>query len=84
MRFYRIMRLSDGLFSTGGEEPQWTKQGKFWSRLSHLLNHVNHVAPEDYYLVGEVVVVTYNLCEIGRYATIVDAKAAESHNGRGN
>jgi hypothetical protein len=78
------MKLSDGLFSTGGEKPQWTKQGKFWTRLSHMVNHVNNVAPKGFYPVGDVVVVVYNLCEAGRYATIVEAKAFNGEQKNGN
>lgn len=29
-KLYRIRRKSDGLFSTGGSRPLWTKNGKLW------------------------------------------------------
>lgn len=37
---YKIRR-SDGRFSTGGCRPRWTKNGKTWTNLGHLKNHLN-------------------------------------------
>ncbi len=38
-KVYRIMR-KDGLFSNGGTEPDFNKQGKTWSTLGQLKNHL--------------------------------------------
>lgn len=37
---YKI-QSPEGLFSTGGCRPKWTKGGKTWTSLAHLKNHLN-------------------------------------------
>ena len=37
---YMIRRMSDGLFSTGGASPRFTKTGKIWKNLNNLHNHL--------------------------------------------
>lgn len=41
MKIYKIRRKSDGLFSTGGVSPSWSKTGKTWNQIGHLKNHLN-------------------------------------------
>lgn len=36
---YKIRRVSDGLYSTGGGTPSWRKTGKVWAGLNQLHNH---------------------------------------------
>lgn len=36
--FYRIQDSETGLFSTGGENPNWTKNGKIW-KITGLRKH---------------------------------------------
>ena len=38
--FYKIRRKSDGLFSTGGSSPRFSKQGKSWSSRGNLDRHL--------------------------------------------
>ena len=38
---FKIRRKSDGLFSTGGTTPKFTKNGKTWSSIGALKNHLN-------------------------------------------
>jgi hypothetical protein len=38
--FYKIRRKSDGLFSTGGSSPRFTKTGKSWSNRGNLDRHL--------------------------------------------
>ncbi len=38
---YKIKRLVDKLYSTGGRCPRFTKNGKVWSTLPGLKNHLN-------------------------------------------
>lgn len=38
---YMIRRNSDGLFSTGGMDPRFSKNGKAWSNFGHLRNHLH-------------------------------------------
>lgn len=42
------IRRRDGLFSTGGCRPRWTKNGKTWTNLGHLKNHLNITDPGVY------------------------------------
>lgn len=37
---YKIRRKSDGLFSTGGNCPKFTKVGKTWKAIGHVKNHL--------------------------------------------
>lgn len=41
MKVYKIQRKSDGLFSTGGMSPTFSKTGKTWNAIGHLKNHLN-------------------------------------------
>ena len=37
---YKIRRKSDGLFSTGGQVPDFNKAGKTWDTLPQLMRHI--------------------------------------------
>lgn len=37
--FYKIQSKKTGLFSTGGQEPKWSKIGKVWPVKGHLSSH---------------------------------------------
>lgn len=43
MKIYKIKRISDGLYSTGGQWPTFTKTGKNWTGLGPLKNHLHIV-----------------------------------------
>jgi hypothetical protein len=44
--FYRIRKKgTTDLFSTGGQEPYWSKVGKTWTKLAHLKCHLQQVEP---------------------------------------
>lgn len=45
MRIFKI-KNSDGLYSTGGTTPRWTKTGKTWVALNHLQAHLTLVRQE--------------------------------------
>lgn len=64
MKVYKI-RNKDGLFSTGTSSPRWTKEGKTWTSLGKLKNHLNlfitewnggFLIPEDWEIVEAEVV----------------------------
>lgn len=38
-RVYKIRRVTDGLFSTGGDTPTFDKAGKVWRKLAHVRSH---------------------------------------------
>lgn len=42
---YKI-KNKDGLYSTGGTTPKFVKDGKVWSKLSHLKNHLRSFKPK--------------------------------------
>lgn len=42
---YKI-RNSKGLFSTGGSKPRFVKDGKVWSKLSHVKLHLREFHPK--------------------------------------
>lgn len=53
---YKIRRKKDGLFSTGGTSPHFTKSGKIWSARNHVTSHLQVVWKKStYYKDCEVV-----------------------------
>lgn len=44
---YKIRRNSDGLFSTGGGRPRFTKAGKTWTQRGHISNHLNLIRQKE-------------------------------------
>ena len=58
---YRIMRLSDGKFSTGGRSPAFTKEGKTWYETIHLKNHLAQFKYGKWEVYNECKLVTYDL-----------------------
>lgn len=62
--FYKIRRKTDGLFSTGGSAPTFTKKGKVWNQRGHVSSHLNCVGSRDktindYYADCELVMMEY-------------------------
>lgn len=43
MIIYKIKRRRDGLFSTGGSSPTFTKKGKVWTSRGAVTSHLNLV-----------------------------------------
>ena len=43
MIVFKIRRKADGLFSTGGSWPRFTKKGKLWKAQGHLTSHLTQV-----------------------------------------
>lgn len=46
VKIFRIRRKTDGLYSTGGQNPKFTKKGKIWQGLGPLKNHLNLLLQE--------------------------------------
>ena len=42
IKIYKIRRRSDGLYSTGGAHPSFSKKGKTWDTLGHVSSHVGN------------------------------------------
>jgi hypothetical protein len=38
---YKIKRISDGLYSTGGQYSHFNKNGKSWTNIGFVKNHLN-------------------------------------------
>ena len=45
MKIYKI-KNPDGLYSTGGSSPKWTRKGKTWVALNHLRAHLTFIRQE--------------------------------------
>lgn len=45
MRIFKI-RNPEGLFSTGGSRPTWSRKGKTWVALNHLRAHLTLIRDE--------------------------------------
>lgn len=67
MKIFKIKRLSDGLYSTGGMRPDFTKLGKIWKTEGHLKSHLNQfqpkVAERHKHVYDDCVVVTLEVVE---------------------
>jgi len=42
IKIYKIRRRRDGLYSTGGAGPSFSKKGKTWDNLGHVSSHVSN------------------------------------------
>lgn len=43
---FKIKRVSDGLFSTGGRKPEFKSQGYIWARVSDIKHHLTNLGHE--------------------------------------
>ena len=56
MNIYKIRRISDGKFSTGGRAPRWTNRGNTWTCIGHVKAHLTMLrVDQDPYEGCEVV-----------------------------
>ena len=58
---FKIRDIDTGKFSTGGCYPKWNNNGKVWSHIGHLKNHLHLY---DYKNINAVVV-EYTMLESG-------------------
>lgn len=81
MTFYKIRNKNTGLFSKGGQNPRFTKNGKTWNNLGHVKTHLNLHTGSAYYGRGRVnqayldsiEVVEYNFVAYGEWTeTIIE------------
>jgi len=63
---YKIRRKSDGLFSSGGSYPHFTKVGKIWRQKGHLTNHLNYLLGDRSWKGST----PYDDCEIVSYELV--------------
>lgn len=73
MKVYKIRRIADGLYSTGGTSPKWNKHGKTWNTVGHIKNHLAMFKEYNYDIRGYVSVLAdyYTGCEIVVYETTI-------------
>lgn len=62
MSIFKI-KNQQGLFSTGGIFPEWSKRGKVWKTLGNLKSHLTLIANERNYKI-------YNGCNIVEFEMI--------------
>ncbi len=56
---YKIRRRTDGLFSTGGDNPEFIVNGKIWKQIGHIKNHLNLIFKEAKDLYNDCDLVTF-------------------------
>lgn len=69
MQVFRI-RDSNGLYSTGGTRPQFTKGGKTWSNIGHVKSHLRQFINSrdlELYKDAEIVCVEYTEKDVETY-----------------
>lgn len=42
LKIYKIRDKDNGLYSTGGTSPRWTKHGKTWNSIGSVKTHINN------------------------------------------
>jgi len=66
MRVFKIRRIADGLYSTGGTCPSFNKHGKTWNTVAHIKNHLNLFKPQ-FKGDDDTTAIFYTGCEIVVY-----------------
>ena len=67
MKVYKI-RDKNGLYSTGGQSPNFTQGGKTWNNIGHVKNHLRQFGRSlDIYAEAEIVCVEYTEADIATY-----------------
>jgi hypothetical protein len=72
IKTYKIER-PDGLFSTGGTSPTFTRRGKTWSQLNHLKSHLRQFCHDAKTIDGKYTKGWWN--EIPEDWTVIEIKA---------
>ena len=68
-KLFKIMRVPDGLFSTGGACPRFTKKGKNWRQRGHITSHMNQLSsPAKIYADCRIVEYELTMTEIDSMA----------------
>jgi hypothetical protein len=79
---FKIRRESDGLFSTGGDSPNFTKRGKEWKQRGHVTSHLNQVRRPSVYegcviIECEIVVKEVDSIPVSRYLEAIRQRKAD-------
>lgn len=62
MIIYKICRKSDGLFSTGGENPKFNDKGKKWNARGHVTSHLSQFK-HTFKLYSDCDIIAYEVTE---------------------
>lgn len=62
MKLYKI-RNEEGLYSSGGSRPDWTKKGKTWSNIGYIKNHIHQISDRDISIYDNAVIVEIEIKE---------------------
>jgi hypothetical protein len=62
---YKIKSQKTGLFSTGGEIPKWSKNGKVWQRKGDLSSHFTQLFDKEIYVQYDAIVIEYEFAVVG-------------------
>ncbi|MFA5152342.1 MAG: hypothetical protein WC554_07285 [Clostridia bacterium] len=73
---YKIQQKETGLFSSGGDTPQFTKNGKIWGMRSHVVLHLMNLYRGLNYRCSNCEVVEYEMVEKSRMPIEVFAREA--------
>ena len=63
MKVYKVQDMQTGLFSTGGYCPNWTRNGKIFSRLSAVKSHLRIMRGDKTFLV----IIEYDLVKSSEF-----------------
>jgi hypothetical protein len=69
VKVFRI-RDSNGLYSTGGQSPSFTKAGKTWSNIGHVKSHLRQFVGSrnlEIYADAEIVCVEYTEKDVEKF-----------------
>lgn len=69
---YKIKRIADGKFSTGGYAPGFTKNGKTWYQASHLKSHLSLIG-KSWRIYSGCELVVYDLIPSEEYTFTLDS-----------
>jgi hypothetical protein len=78
IRIYKVRRVSDGLFSKGGDTPSFGPKGKVWAGPGPLKNHFNLLSSLGRVIYKDCEVVEYELVESETSATSAISWIADS------
>jgi hypothetical protein len=73
---YKIQQRETGLFSSGGDTPQFTKNGKIWRMRGHVVLHLMNLYRGLHHRCSNCDVVEYEMIEKSRTPIEVFAREA--------
>ena len=80
MKIFKI-RNADGLFSTGGSTPNFTKNGKSWSTLGHVNSHLGFSSShkEELYKDCDIVAFETHISSVYPVSELIEGKVSKKN-----